>query len=159
VSKANISNSPDTLVRAIQHMLKDKAAREALTDAQYRAMNFAVHTSYSIASMSLLLRITWCDPNDKKFARCIDHRLDDRTAKDLGLMATEVNEIMTNLSLRGELFFFKMAKHFPRHLKEVKCDGNGNLTVFFKNGHHIDTPETAIESPDFLAKCGMIYDL
>lgn len=159
MSKSNISNSPDTLVRAIQHMLKDKATREALTDAQFRAMSFAVHTKFDITSLSLLLRITWCDPNNKEFARYIAHRLDDRVAKDLGLLATEVNQIMTNLSLRGELFFFKLAKHFPRHLKEVKCDGNGNLTVFFKNGHRIDTPETAIESPDFLAKCGMIYDL
>jgi len=71
----------------------------------------------------------------------------------------KVEEIMTNLSLRGELFFFKLAKHFPRHLKEVKCDGNGGLTVVFKNGHTIDSPEVSIETPDFLAKCGMIYDL
>jgi hypothetical protein len=159
VSKGNINANPDTLVRAIQHLLKDKAAREALTEAQFRGMDFKVHHNYDITSMSVILRIVWHDPDDRKLARCIDHKMSDEAARDLGLMAAHVEGIMTNLSLRGELFFFKLAKHFPRHLKEVKCDNAGTLTVVFKNGHTIDTPEVLVESKDFLAKCGMIYDL
>lgn len=150
---------PGVLERAIQHTLKDKVAREHLTEAQFRGMDFKVLTNYDLNRMALQIRIAWRDPDDHKYARCIDHIVDERVAEDLGLLATEVDTIMTNLSLRGELFFFKLAKHFPRHLKEVKCNNAGTLTVVFKNGHTIDTPEVHVESPDFLAKCGMIYDL
>lgn len=151
--------STDSLARAIQFSLKEKAAREALTEAEYRGLGVSAYTQYDITSMSLLLRITWHDPLDKKVSRCIDHRIDERTAQDLGLMACEVENIVKNLSLRGELFFFRLAKHFPKHLKKVKCDGQGAVEVEFKNGHTLTIPEEQVDSPDFLAKCGMIYDL
>ena len=150
---------PDVLVRAIQYSLKEKAAREALTDAEYRGLDIRVHSEFNLSKMALVLRIAWSDPEGSGRARCIDHLVDDRTTKDLGLLAADVEGILKNLSLRGELFFFKLAKHFPKHVKKVECDGQGNLRVEFVNGQSLSTPESDVESTDFLAKCGMIYDL
>mgnify|MGYP001497374753 CR=1 FL=1 len=152
-------NRPDPLMRAIQYSLKERAAEELLTEAQYRGLDVKVATEYDINSMALRLRIAWSDPNDKKFARCIEHLVDDDIAKDLGLLADQVNTVVKNISLRGELFFFRLAKHFPKHLKKVECDGNGHLEVEFKNGRRVQVPETEIDDTEFLAKCGMIYDL
>lgn len=147
------------MVRAIQYSLKEQAVRELLTEAEYRGLDLKVHSTYDISKMALRLRIAWSDPNDRRFSRCIDQIIDDRIAQDLGLLAAEIETIVKNLSLRGELFFFKLHVHFPKHVKKVECDGKGGLRVEFKNGQCIDTPETDIENPEFLAKCGMIYDL
>lgn len=159
MSKSNVSNRPEFLSRAIQQVIRDKAAREAVTEAELRGLDVKVHTEYDIHSMSLRLRIAWHDPIDKKFARCIDHMVDERVAQDLGLMAVEVREVVKNLSLRGELFFFRLAKHFPKHIKKVECDGSGGLDIEFKNGRRLHAAETEIDNTEFLAKCGMVFDL
>lgn len=149
----------DTIERAIQYGLRNKAAQEALTEAEFKGLDVKVSTRYDVSKMSLLLRIVWHDPEGKSLARCIDHVMDETTATDLGLLARDMEFIVQNLSLRGELFFFRLAKHFPRHLKKVDCDGKGSLEVEFKNGQRIQAAETEVENAEFLAKCGMIYDL
>lgn len=158
-SGPKVRERPDLLVRAIQHSLKDQAAREALTDAQFRGLDVKVHTDYDMHQMALHLRIAWRDPSGSGYSRCIDTLLDERTVQDLGFLASAVEGIVKNISLRGELFFFRLAKHFPNHLHKVECDGKGGIDVQFKNGQHIQAPETDVENSEFLAKCGMLYDL
>jgi len=46
----------------VRHLLKEKAAREALTEAQFKSLHFKVHSAYEMHTMSLLIRIEWTDP-------------------------------------------------------------------------------------------------
>lgn len=155
----SMHSSPDLLCRAIQHAIKEQAAREALTDAQFKNFDLKVHTHYDISSMRLHMRIIWRDPCGSGQVRCVDQVVDDEIAKDLGLLSAEVNNIVDSISLRGELFFFRLAQHFPNHLEKVTCDGKGNLEIRFKNGRLLQGPESCIDNSEFLAQCGMIYDL
>lgn len=155
----SVHDRPDVLSDAIQHALKEQAVREALTDAQFKKFDLKVHTYYDINRMKLRMRIMWRDPCGSGQARCVEQVVDDQIARDLGLLSAEVNNIVDSISLRGELFFFRFAKHFPNHLQRVKCDGKGNLEVEFKNGRRLQGPESCVDNPEFLAQCGMIYDL
>ena len=151
------------LTQALQRSLKEQAAREALTDAEFRALDVRVDSDFDLNHMGLRLRITWRDPYDVRsvngLTRCIDHIIATPITAGLTRVAEEADDVMKNISLRGELFFFRLAKHFPKHLKKIECDGAGGLKVEFKNGRLLHCPETDIETTEFLAKCGMIYDL
>ena len=156
--KSKISPPDSGVTQALRLALKDKAAREALTEAEFKGLNVTVDITYNPMMMSKLLRIRWKDPNGP-LVRCIDQQVPDNISKDYGLLAVVVEETVQNLSLRGELFFFKLAKHFPSHLKRVHCDGSGVMRVEFKNGRCVVGTEDDVENSDFVAKCAMVYDL
>jgi hypothetical protein len=60
---------------------------------------------------------------------------------------------------RGEQLFMKFHRNFRGRVDEVYCDGSGRVTVRFKNGYQASTGAQNIDSKEFLAECGMIYDL
>ncbi len=69
-----------------------------------------------------------------------------------------------NLSARTELHHFRLNQHFPKHVREVQlerneCEARLYIIVHFKNGHRVKKPESEAMSKDFLALCGMLYDL
>jgi hypothetical protein len=53
----------------------------------------------------------------------------------------------------------KFHRNFRGRVDEVYCDGSGRVTVRFKNGYQASTGAQNIDSKEFLAECGMIYDL
>lgn len=68
-------------------------------------------------------------------------------------------DTVTRAALRGELFYFKLHRHFPNRIEKVNCTRDGTITVTFKNGRTLSTNEVDLDSTEFLATCGMIYDL
>ena len=67
--------------------------------------------------------------------------------------------MVDSINLRGELFFMKLHRHFPDRIDKVLCDRDGRVTVHFKNGRELSTSEQNLDSVEFLATCGMVYDL
>jgi hypothetical protein len=68
------------------------------------------------------------------------------------------------LSARTELHHFRLNQHFPKHIREVQLERNMEknqlmICVTFVNGHKVSRPEAEATSKDFLALCGMLYDL
>lgn len=69
-----------------------------------------------------------------------------------------------NLSARSELHHFRLNQHFPKRIREVKLvkeipEDQLYIIVVFNNGHIVRKPEVEAQGKDFLALCGMLYDL
>jgi len=69
-----------------------------------------------------------------------------------------------NLKLRGELHLFRMEQLFPGRI--AKCEViqhldtlSFSIAVHFKNGHKVVREEENTVSTEFIALCGMVYDL
>ena len=76
-------------------------------------------------------------------------------------MSTLLN---SSANLRAELHFFRLHKLFPDRIKEVlmqrRVETDDDLVcVIFKNGHKVVRPEEETTSDEFMALCGMLYDL
>lgn len=69
-----------------------------------------------------------------------------------------------SLATRAELHHFRLNQHFPKRVKECQMeisptDGHTYLIVHFVNGHKVRRLEREVQSSEFLALCGMLYDL
>lgn len=149
----------DIVSRAVSRELYERAQQQGVPPDTFAKMHWDVGTDWEVSTQRLRLRVQWCEPGYNYNRRCMDMSYDTAIADDLGLMALEVKKVVANLDVRGELFFFKIAKHFPKHLGRVTCNGDGFLTIVFKNGHQITGREDEVDSSEFIARCGMIYDL
>jgi hypothetical protein len=155
-------DKPEYLSGLVQHILREKIVEEQLSSAMMREMEFKVDCVLDHRSYSHTVRIAWCDPENRSLGtrserRCLQIVVDDAADK-LGLIH-EVKAKLENISLRGEIYFFRLAKHFGGQLREVKCSKEGTVTVWFKNGMKAETPEEKLDSTEFLATCAMIYDI
>jgi hypothetical protein len=153
---------PEYLSGLVQHILQNKIVEEQLSSSMMRNMDFKVECVVDHRSYSHTVRIAWRDPEDRRLGtpperRCLQIVVDD-AADELGLIH-EVNAKLENISLRGEIYFFRLAKHFGGQLREVVCSKDGTVTVWFKNGMKAETLEEKIDSTEFLATCAMIYDI
>lgn len=145
---------------AVTELTRRKAKDQDLDPDVLRKMRFRCEAKYDLMSSSTLFRLQWNDPDPPYTARGVNTMVDDDSmAQDVRLREMMVGGLVDNLDIRGELFFFKLHKHFPKHLKEVKCVRPGSLVVAFKNGRTLDTPEDLLESKEFLATCAMVFDL
>lgn len=140
---------------AIQHIAK----RDKIPERFVKAMNFRVECHYDMHRMGTRLRCAWRDPFDGSHVRNFDMLIDDYSMDDTDDLQGRILLSIDNINLRGELFFFKLHKHFPNRIDKVRCDGHGHITVTFKNGRELVTDEQDIDSIEFLATCGMVYDL
>jgi hypothetical protein len=158
VSTASPRHSTDVSLKIIQHMLRDKCARENIEEAIFKKMDFKVDAQYSITHMAMIVRVAWKDPDGDK-RRSVQVLIDDNVSSDIGIFAQEVKSLVDNLSLKGELYFFKLDRHFKNRVEKVVCDKDGSVTVLFKNGHMVEGKEHRLDSTEFLATCAMVYDL
>lgn len=79
------------------------------------------------------------------------------------MKASDVNVLHSQLQTRAEVHHFRLNQHFPKRVQkcelEMGDDARPMLRVFFTNGHVVEKPEAESKSADFLALCGMLYDL
>lgn len=153
------SSRTDSVVRATLFCVKQIAAEQNFPEHRLKAMNFKIDCHYDMSRMATMLRVAWRDPEDPSQVRAFQHMLDDMVMES----ATELHEVIRmaieQLNLRGELFYFKLHRHFPNRIERVSCTKDGTVTVAFKNGRSLSTNEADLDSTEFLATCGMIYDL
>lgn len=149
----------DSVLRATMLCVKQIAAEQNFPEHRLKAMNFKIDCQYDMRRMATMLRVAWRDPEDQSQVRAFQHMLDDMVMES----ATEPYEVIRmaieQLNLRGELFYFKLHRHFPNRIERVSCTKDGTVTVAFKNGRSLSTNEADLDSTEFLATCGMIYDL
>lgn len=148
----------DTLTRAAILALKQVAQDQNFPEARLKAMRFQIECNFDHARFATILRMTWCDP-DGDGVRGFQHMLDAVEQRSQLSAFEEVKMAIEQLNLRGELFYFKLHRHFPNRIEAVVCDRQGRVTVKFKNGRSLTTNEADLDSTEFLATCGMVYDL
>lgn len=152
------THGEDVLVSVVVHHLKQKAAHERVSDADYVSMRFVAEVMYNAVRGQRELRIGWRAPNGEH-RRGLSHMLHDDSFDDSTIRGREICDVVDQLSIRGELHYFKLHTHFPNHLSGVRCLGSGRVRVCFKNGQTVDTEEDNLLNKDFLATCSMVYDL
>ncbi len=161
-SKATAMSSLKTpaVEAAMLHMLATKAKEEDVDPGDFNAMEFRVGHMYDAARAGYLVKTSWCDPLDNTFRREIDVMIGDEVSlNDIGLFAEAVRSLMDQIKIRGELFFFKLHKHFPKKLKQVHTLREGKIVVEFKNGRTVESHESRLDDREFLAECVMVHDL
>jgi len=149
----------DTVVRTAMHQLRAMAIEKNIPERLVKGMQFKVDCHYRMESMQTELRIAWRDPDGGDSRRSLSMLLDDREIEWHGKVEDIIRMNLEQINLRGELFFFRLHRHFPDRIKEVKCSGSGMVTVRFNNGRELSVDESALDSTEFLATCGMVYDL
>lgn len=163
VMKSNISMAamkPSAIETAMMRMLASKAQDEGVSTEHFALMNFRAKSDYDINHQHYRIRIDWRDPTGEyEERRGYDYAVDDRVMEDLGLFAEQVRHFMDQIKIRGELFFFKLHKHFPKKLKQVHTLRDGKIVVEFKNGRTVESHESRLDDKEFLAECVMIHDL
>jgi len=149
----------DDVVRGAISAIDHVAQAQNFPAERVKAMRFHVDCQYRIESDEVVLRVAWRDPdgdNIRSFSQLLGRDLlADRRDSLYEVLRMSVEQI----NLRGELFYFKLHKHFPNRIESVKCNRAGEVTVTFKNGRSLTTDDAALDSTEFLATCGMIYDL
>ena len=156
VSKAGVH---DTVVRAAMLQLKAMTAEKNVPERIVKAMQFRVDCQYRIDRMQTELRVAWRDPDGGDGRRALSMLIDDIELRPAARVEDIIRMNLEQINLRGELFFFKLHRHFPDRIKEVKCNAAGMVTVRFTNGRELSVDESALDSTEFLATCGMVYDL
>lgn len=140
--------------------LRHVCERDNIPERLRKAMQFRVDTTYDIIQAAFVIRIAWRDPEGGDLVRNCQMRFDDMAIKQSKRgIADEVVQMIDSINLRGELFFMKLHKHFPNRIDKVLCDRSGRVRVIFKNGRELSTSEQDLDSVEFLATCGMVYDL
>lgn len=149
----------DTVVRAAMLVLKDLAVQQNFPEPRLKAMNFRVDCHYDITRDATILRINWRDPDDGSSVRGFEQMIEERELRGGPDLYEVLKMSIEQLNLRGELFYFKLHRHFPNRIENVQCTREGRVTVRFKNGRTLSTDEADLDSTEFLATCGMVYDL
>jgi len=151
----------DTIVRATLAVIKAEAERQNFPDSRLKRMNFHVECDYDITRDATMLRVGWRDDEDGSMRRGFQLMLDDGllSRSNTDRLLEEIQMSIEQINLRGELFYFKLHRHFPNRIENVRCSKDGRVTVTFKNGRVLSTNEADLDSTEFLATCGMVYDL
>jgi hypothetical protein len=150
----------DTVMRATVQMIQQTAKEQNFPEHRLKAMRFNVDCHYDMSRMQTILRVAWADPEGdgrRAFELLLDDSLLER--RDPADLHEEIKMSIEQINLRGELFYFKLHRHFPNRIENVRCSKDGRVTVVFKNGRSLSTDEADLDSTEFLATCGMIYDL
>jgi hypothetical protein len=153
----------DSVVRAMMLlMIKQHAVEQNFPEHRLKAMQFQAQCHYDISRMETVLNVGWMDP-EGDYRRGFWLRLIDRNGdvalRDPDRLYEELKMSIEQINLRGELFYFKLHRHFPNRIENVKCRADRTVTVTFKNGRSLTVDDAEIGSTEFLATCGMIYDL
>jgi hypothetical protein len=146
------------MTRMLRGMLQDKAVQQLVERAVVAKMDFKVDAVYDMNRMCTRVRMAWKDPNGDH-RRYIEQLVDDHYTRAPQGVEQDLGMLVNSLDMRGELYFFKLHRHFPRHLEKVTCKKDGECVVRFKNGHELTTHESKLEDTHFLASCAMLYDL
>lgn len=158
----NLRDYTSYLWQAVFHDLCQKAMSEDLSGDVIQKMGFKLDTEYSIVDMTYIVRLAWRDPDSDR-RRAATLKVDESTMSDTYSRESFFNDLreqfMDMISIKGELYYFKLHKHFPNALDKVSCGKDGRVTVVFNNGRVLTTEEAKVDSTEFLATCGMVYDL
>ena len=149
----------NAIVQATMAAIKYAAMRDNIPERLVKAMQFRVDCHRDIQRMTYALRCRWKDPFDGSLVRAFELLLDDWDMKERDDLQRNILVSIGNINLRGELFFFKLHKHFPNRIEKVRCEQSGRVHVLFKNGRELSVDEQNLDSVEFLATCGMVYDL
>ena len=139
--------------------VKAVADRDGVSERIVRAMRLRADARYDLRSDTLLLRLSWNAPDDVRCSRSCQLAFATDMPDDEDYIKREILNMVDNLNLRGELFFMRLHRHFPNRIDKVTSTREGQITVRFKNGRELVTDEQHIDSVEFLATCGMVYDL
>ncbi len=151
----------EVLEEAVGHLLAKRANEQKVPPDMLALMDFKSECLFDASTFQKVLRVRWRDPFDDRdnLQRGFQTGLSEAANNYDRNLHTEIAMAISSLDIRGELFFFKIHKHFPNRVSEVRHRNDGLLTVKFKNGRELTVGEDKIESTEFLATCGMIYDL
>lgn len=75
-----------------------------------------------------------------------------------------VEALRGNISARTQLHLHRLNQHFPKRVRDVQLERSEAIAEYivivqFHNGHVVRRPESEVQTKDFLALCGMLYDL
>lgn len=149
----------NAIVQMMMSAIKYVAKRDNVPERLVKAMQFRVDCHRDMQRMAYALRCQWKDPFDGSLVRAFELLLDDWDLKERDHLQRNILVSIDNINLRGELFFFKLHKHFPNRIEKVRCEPSGRVHVMFKNGRELSVDEQNLDSVEFLATCGMVYDL
>lgn len=153
------ASKTDLPVQLLMSALKHVAERDKIPERLVKAMQFRVDCHVDVASYSYMLRCAWKDPFDGELVRNFMLRINEYDLENHDVLTQEILMSIDSINMRGELFFFKLHKHFPNRIDKVRCDKDGRVHVKFKNGRELSVDEQNLDSIEFLATCGMVYDL
>lgn len=159
MNMAGMGDSADNIAQLCMSTLKYIAERDRIPEHLVEAMQFRADYYYDVTRDCYLLRIAWRGPENGNPARSMMMYLSQYGLEDENDLRRRVILTIDNINLRGELFFYKLHKHFPNRVEKVRCDRDGNVIVTFKNGRELSVSEQDLDSLEFLATCGMVYDL
>lgn len=148
----------DVIVRATLVALKGLAIEQNFPEHRLKAMQFRVECVNDPTRMQKMLRVAWRDPESSE-RRGMTQLIDEELIRDVEQLHRMIYMSIEQLNLRGELFFFKLHRHFPNRIERVHCTKDARVTVVFKNGRELVVDEANLDSTEFLATCGMVYDL
>lgn len=82
----------------------------------------------------------------------------------MGSMAETTNALEGQMTIRASLHHYRLNQHFPNRIAKCELEmdqqnARAVLIVRFVNGHVVTKPEKDSQSSEFLALCGMLYDL
>jgi hypothetical protein len=145
---------------AMMLILSRKATEENVSAYDFTCMQFKVASRYNIAQARFDIDVSWGDPHGEyEDRRGWAVAVNDDRMEELGSFAKIMGTYMDQIKIRGELFFFKLHKHFPKKLKHVNTLRDGKVVVEFKNGRTVETHESRLDDAEFLAECVMVHDL
>lgn len=153
------------IVTAIEERVADRVLYElrkaqGMSIEEWHELNPDINIELLYHRLELLLRISWGFGGER---RGITLSLGGCTLSEPETVIERTLMMLDNIKLKGELFLLRLLKHLPPAAKNqvegVTVGPAGKLLVKFKNGHQLETTETDIESSDFVATCGMVYDL
>jgi len=127
-----------------------------MTAGELLELNPQITVEYRIESMSLAFQVRF---GNRGVAFQIDPSVVELMKGEQGGLMTAIKEQLVAINLRAELYHLRLHRQFPRHLAKVTAEENGVWRVMFKNGRSVCTSEDKLASTEFLATCGMIYDL
>jgi hypothetical protein len=148
----------ETVLQGAARALKRVAAQQNVSEHRLKEMRFDIACQYDMTRDVHVLHVQWRDP-DGVAIRGFNNELDPTLLQDPDRLCEVLSMTIEQINLRGELFYFKLHRHFPNRIEDVKCRADRTVTVTFKNGRSLTVDEAEISSTEFLATCGMIYDL
>lgn len=149
----------NAVVQLCMAAIRRIAERDHIPERLVKGMEFRVDCHYAIERDCLQLLIAWRDPETLGHTRNMTMQIFPHDIETRENLCERILMTIDSINLRGELFFFKLHKHFPNYVERVLCSRDGTVTVYFKNGRILSVSEQDLDSTEFLATCGMVYDL
>jgi len=157
VSSAQLRGHPAHVNRILGVVIEELLNVEKFSAEERNELNFRHHIEYDTSNASHQLRLQWGKPPTiRGYSMIIDDFSTSEKEVDI-----RVAQSIRNLRLRNELYFLRLARHFPKTLLAAESHPRHQevIIVRFKNGNVLEVREEQMESREFLAKCVMIHDL